>query len=96
MHRLLLELQSHIFELVLPTRGEQGRGAIAEGPPGKMPPYLTSIRKGWRDIAWSIPWLWSTIQILLGTALCPIMIRWAMNTEPTTIRVFVFDRDAHG
>jgi hypothetical protein len=65
-HRLPLELKSRIFELVLPTRDEWGNIVRVGGPRGKMPPYLTSVCKSWRDIAWSNPSLWSTIPIVLG------------------------------
>jgi hypothetical protein len=64
MHRLPLELKGYIFELVLSGRNEWGwiRGSM-----GRMPSYLTSICRSWRDIAWSIPSLWSTISIVVGT-----------------------------
>jgi hypothetical protein len=64
VHRLPVELKNKIFELLLPSRNEWG--AIGAGRSVIMPLYLTSICRAWRDIAWSNPLLWSTIQIGIG------------------------------
>ena len=88
--RLPLELKSHIFELVLPTREEWDRGLK-----GRMPPHLTSICKGWRDIAWSIPVLWSTIPIVLGktstydSSLVKFVHKWILRSRnlPLTLHI---------
>ena len=67
MHRLPLELKNRIFELVLPFWNEWADTVQLGRPRGKTPSYLTSICRNWRDIAWSNPFLWYTIPIVLGT-----------------------------
>jgi len=63
MHRLPIELKNYIFQLLSPLRDNWGR-IIAPGV--IMPLYLTSVCTGWRDIALSNPFLWSTIHIRIG------------------------------
>jgi hypothetical protein len=65
-HRLPVELKNYIFELLLPSRDEWGEFLAFERPKDPvMPSYLTSVCRGWRDIAWSNPLLWSTMHIAL-------------------------------
>jgi hypothetical protein len=63
IHRLPTEIMHHIFELLSPTRTEWG-GIIGIQPPAIQ--LYTSVCRNWRDLAWSNPFLWSTIQITLG------------------------------
>jgi hypothetical protein len=65
MHRFPVELKNHIFEFFLPSRDKWGRRK--RGSRTLIPLYLTSICRGWRDIAWSNPLLWSTIHVVLGS-----------------------------
>jgi len=63
MHRLPIELKNYIFQLLSPLRDNWGR---IEAPGVIMPLYLTLVCTGWRDIALSNPFLWSTIHVRIG------------------------------
>jgi len=67
IHRLPVELKNHIFELLLPSRDEWGLIPATERT--VMSSYLNSISvcRGWRDIALSNPFLWTTMHIALRT-----------------------------
>ena len=68
VNRLPVELKSHIFELLLPDRDEWGEILATERM--TMRSFLASISvcRGWRDVALSNPFLWSTIHVALGTS----------------------------
>jgi hypothetical protein len=83
IHRLPVELKNRIFELLLPSRDEWG--AIPETERTVMSSYLDSISvcRGWRDIALANPFLWSTIQIALGTSNPSIRFNdWILRSQP--------------
>jgi len=63
MHRLPIELKNYIFQLLSPLRDNWGR---IMAPGVIMPLYLTLVCTGWRDIALSNPFLWSTIHVRIG------------------------------
>jgi len=65
IHRFPMELKNYIFELLLPSRDEWGDLPHKERL--VMPWFLGSVCRGWRDVAWSNPSLWSTIHIVLGS-----------------------------
>jgi len=62
IHRLPTEITNYIFESLAPTRTEWGVPVFSQQ---RTTPYI-SICRSWRDIAWSNPFLWSTIHIVLG------------------------------
>src|SRR5258708_22303470 len=68
IHRLPIELKNRIFELLLPSRDEWG--VICGTAMTPMYSFLASISvcRGWRDIALSNPFLWSTMHMEIGTS----------------------------
>jgi len=62
MHQLPVKLSGYIFQLLLPLRDKQDKGLSWFLP--------TSICRIWQDIAWSNPFLWSTIHVKLGKPSC--------------------------
>jgi len=65
IHRLPVELKNRIFELLLPPRDEWGE-IVGIG----MQSFLATMSlvcRGWRDVALSNPFLWSTMYIFLKT-----------------------------
>ena len=101
MHRLPVELKNHIFELLLPPRDEWGE--IPDTQRTVMPTYLASICRGWRDIAWSDPFLWSTAHIALGRSDSTpdpfnFVHDWIQRSQtlPLTFHIQVVDRGKRG
>ena len=99
VHRLPDELKNHIFELLLPLQDEWGK--IRRTERTVMPTYLTSICRGWRDIAWSNPFLWSKMHIVLGRSTSDqskFVHDWIMRsrTLPLTFHIEVLDRSDGG
>jgi len=94
--RLPVELKNNIFELLLPSRSEWGALEVRSRV---MPLYLASICRAWRDIAWSNPFLWSTIQIEIGKkssisdpqSRINFVHEWILRsrTVPLTLRIVV-------
>jgi len=92
MHRLPVELKNHIFELLLPSRDEWGEIPATERT--VMSSYLNTISvcRGWRDIALSNPFLWSTMHIALGTS--SRFNDWILRSQnlPVTFHLQATDR----
>src|SRR5260221_303938 len=65
MNRLPVELKNHIFELLLPSRDEWGKIPRTWTV---MPSFLATISvcRGWRNVALSNPFLWSSMHIVFG------------------------------
>ena len=99
IHRLPDELKNQIFEFLLPLHNEWG--VISPLERTVMPTYLASICRGWRDIAWSNPFLWSTMHIGLGKSTSDqskFVHDWIIRsrTLPLTFHIQVLDRSNEG
>jgi hypothetical protein len=101
MYRLPVELKNHIFELLLPLWDEWGE--IPRTQRTIMPSYWASICRGWRDIVWSNPFLWSTMHIVLGSSNSTsdpssFLCNWTLRsrTLPLTFHIQVVDRTERG
>jgi len=100
MHRLPIEIKNYIFELLQPLRDNWGRIDV---PGIIMPLYLTSVCRSWRDIAWSNPFLWSTIHIGIGRRISRTSDRinfvreWILRsrTTPLTLHLDLHRADVH-
>jgi len=93
IHRLPVELKNRIFELLLPPRKEWG----GINGTGTLHSFLATISvcKGWRDVALSNPFLWSTMDINLGTSMSLCGINdWILRsrTLPLTLHIRSLDR----
>src|SRR5258706_213007 len=87
IHRLPVELKNRIFELVLPSRDEWGE-IYGTG----MQSFLATISvcRGWRDVALSNPFLWSTMHIVLKTSdSCSGINDWILRSRelPLTLHI---------
>ena len=92
IHQLPVEIKNYIFELLLPSRDEWGESPHKERL--VIPSYLSSVCRGWRDVAWSNPSLWSTIHILLG-AISSTRISsindWVLRSRPLPLQIILYD-----
>jgi len=95
IHRLPVELKNHIFELLLPSRDEWGEIPATERT--VMSSYLNSISvcRGWRDIALSNPFLWSTMHIALRTFNSFRFNGWILRSQnlPVTLHLQTTDSE---
>jgi len=89
IHRFPVELKNRIFELLLPSYNEWG-----EINGSGMQSFLAAISvcRGWRDVALSNPFLWSTMHIDLRTPdICSGINDWILRSRalPLTLHIQV-------
>jgi len=87
IHQLPVELKSRIFELLLPSCDDWG---VIYG--SGMQSFLAAISvcRGWRDVALSNPFLWSTMHIDLKTPdICSGINDWILRSRalPLTLHI---------
>jgi len=93
IHRLPVELKNRIFELLLPLRNEWGE---IKGTRMHSLLAIISVCRGWRDVALSNPFLWSTMHIELGKSMSPSGINdWILRSKtlPITLHIRSVDRN---
>jgi len=91
MNRLPIELKNHIFKLLLPSRDEWG---VTPRRERNAMLACISVCRGWRDIALSNPFLWSSMHIVLRTPNLSNRINdWILRSQtlPVTYHIRIDD-----
>jgi len=94
IHRLPVELINRIFELLLPPRDEWGEIKRTGRPLTRRFLATISLCRGWRDVAFSNPFLWSTMDTDLKISNLSSRINdWILRsrTLPLTLHIQCFD-----